>query len=305
VIPVSLWLDNRNRLFVSKLACVVRGGATALLVFAWLFPVKAQVPGAPPGQMGQGIPNQTQLGNSGGGMTDQLVFGTFGHEVMREEDSAYRAFLKEREPAKKIKLGNDFLQRYPKSPLAEQVDVGMMNIYRAQQDWKNTYLWADHALALEPDDVDVLTTIGWTIPHVYTPDDADADQELDKAEKYSKRAIEVLAKMPKPPQMSNEDFVAAKTKRSFQAHSALGLVYFRRDDYENSANELQQATHGNPGQDQTDLFVLGLDLENLKRYDEAAGQFAACGQISGTLAEQCKQNASEMKDLADAPKSSR
>ena len=293
-----------NHSFVSKPGDALCAAVFSFFLLAPVFPAKAQMPGSPPGQMGTGIPNQTGVG-AGGAMTDQLAYGTFGHEVMREEDSAYQAFLKERDPAKRIKLGNDFLQRYPKSTLAEQVDVGMMNIYRAQQDWKNTYLWADHALALQPDDVDVLTTVGWTIPHVYTPDDPDADQELDKAEKYSKHAIEVLLNLPKPPKMSNEDFTAAKAKRSCQAHSALGLVDFRRDDYENSAKELQQATQGNPAPDPTDLFVLGIDLQNLKRYDEAAAQFTACGQIAGTLQSQCQQNAGKMKVLADATKSNK
>ncbi len=57
----------------------------------------------------------------------------------REQDDRYRHFFKARESAKKIRLGNDFLKRYPKSPLAEQVDAGLMNVYRAQQDWKDTY----------------------------------------------------------------------------------------------------------------------------------------------------------------------
>jgi tetratricopeptide (TPR) repeat protein len=279
-----------NRLL--RVSCVA-----GLTVFVLLVPASAQGPGTS-GQVGTGVPNQTGIG-MGGTMTDQLVYGTIGHDIAREENSAYQAFLKEQDPAKKIRLGNDFVHRYPKSVLAEPVDVGMMNTYRAERDWKNAYLWADNALALQPDDVDVLTTVGWTIPHVYSPQDPDADQELDKAEKYSKHALEVLAKIPRPAKMSEQDFVAARAKRSFQAHSSLGLVYFRRDDYENSAKELEQATSGNPVQDQTDLFVLGVDLQNLKRYGEAEASFTKCAQITGPLQDQCKQNASSVRALAN------
>jgi tetratricopeptide (TPR) repeat protein len=251
---------------------------------------------------GQGIGNQTQLGTMGGGMTDQLTIGTIGAQEAKEQDTAYKAFLKEQSPAKKIQLGNDFLQRYPKSSFVERVDFGLMETYRAQQDWKDTYRLADSALALQPDDVDVLTTVGWTIPHVYNPSDADADQQLSKAEAYAKHAIDVLAKMPKPPDMTDEQFAASKAKRTFQAHSALGLVYFRRDDYDNSAKELALATNGNPTPDPTDLFVLGADLQNLSRFGDAADAYDKCSQIASSLQNQCKQNADATKRQAEVSK---
>ena len=220
----------------------------------------------------------------------------------KNEIAAFQVFSKEQMPNKKIKLGDAFLEKYPKSPLVERVDAGMMNAYRAQQDWKDTYLFADHALALKPDDVDVLATVAWTIPHVYSPDDPDADQELKKSEEYARHALEVLATMHKPADMSEAQFADSKTRRSFQLHSALGLVYFRREDYANSANELEQATKGNATPDPTDLYVLGVDLQNLKRYSEAAEAFRGCGQIAGALQDPCKENADSTKALAALPK---
>ena len=142
----------------------------------------------------------------------------------------------------------------------------------------------------------------WTSPHVYNPSDPDADQELNKAETYAKHAIDVLAKLPKPPDMNDAQFAASKAKRTIQAHSALGLVYFRRDDYENSAKELGQSTKDNPTPDPTDLFVLGADFQNLSRFSEAADAFGACSQIAGSLQNQCKQNADATKRQADVSK---
>lgn len=251
------------------------------------------------GGAGQGVPNQTQIGQSGGTMNDQLQYGTMGHQVEREQNAAYDAFFKEQVPAKKIQLGNSFLQKYPKSPLVERVDFGLMNAYRAEQDWKNTFRFADSALALNPDDVDVLATMSWTIPHVYNPGDPGADRELNKAETCAKHAIEVLAKLHKPPDLTEEQFAAAIAKRNFQAHSALGLVYFRRQDFDNSAKELQQSTKDNPTPDATDLFVLGVDLQNLSRNSEAAEAFGQCAQVAGALQNRCKQGADAMKAKAD------
>jgi len=251
-------------------------------------------------QMGGNNPTMMQNSNS---MDQRLYVGTVDVQADREQGSAYENFLKEKDLAKKIRMGNSFLEKYPKSPLAERVDVGMMDVYRAQQDWKDVYRWADNALTLQPDDVDVLTTVGWTIPHVYSPNDPDADLELTKAETYAKHALDVLAKMPKPPDLTDAQFEAAKAKRIFQAHSALGLVYFRREDYADSAKELELSTKGNPVQDATDLFVLGVDLQNLNRYGEAETAFGGCSQIAGPLQNQCQQSAVTAKAQAMQSKS--
>jgi len=212
-----------------------------------------------------------------------------------QEVNAYKAFYRANEPAKKIELGNSFLQKYPKSALDEPVEVGLLNVYYEKQDWKDVYATADSALALKPDDLYVLTTVGWAIPHFYHPDDADADQLLDKAETYSKHAIEVIPAMPKPSYMSDAQFVAMKTQSALQAHSALGLVYFRREDYEDSAKEMQQSTPSTATPDPTDLYVLGVDLENLKRFADAADAYSRCGQMPGPLQDRCKQSADEAK----------
>jgi len=217
----------------------------------------------------------------------------------QKERSAYEAFYKEnQEPAKKIELGKAFLQKYPKSVLAEAVDAGLVNAYIAQHDWSDLYATADNALALKPDDVDVLTTVGWVIPHEYHPDDPGADTLLGKAETYERHALDVMTTMPKPSHISDAQFAALKTQKTLQAHSALGLVYFRRDDYDASAKELQQATKDNPSADQTDLYVLGIDQQNLKRYADAEDAYNRCAQISGGLADRCKQGADGARKLA-------
>jgi tetratricopeptide (TPR) repeat protein len=212
--------------------------------------------------------------------------------IDRKEEDAFKAFYNQKDELdKKIQLGQAFLQRYPKSPLAEVVDARLVDAYVDKRDWKNVYASADSALALKPDDVDVLTTLGWVIPHVYQADDPNASAELDKAERCEKRAMDVMATMPKPSGLSDAEFAAVKGQKSAQAHSALGLVYFRRQDYANSAKELEAVMQGNPNADASDLYVFGLDLQKLQRYQEAADAFNRCAQPGSALADICKRNA--------------
>jgi tetratricopeptide (TPR) repeat protein len=227
-----------------------------------------------------------------------------GVKIDPKEQAAYDAFyhVNSENLDKKIQLGDAFLAKYPSSVFDEAVDAGLVTAYFQKQDWKNFYSAADKALALKPDDVDVLATEGWVIPHFYNPHDDNADEQLDKAETLEKHAIEVLATMPKPASLSDAQFAASKAQKAMQAHSALGLVYFRREDYAHSAAELQQAIEGNASPDQTDLYVLGIDDQNLNRFREAADIFARCAQALGNLTDRCKESAEGAKPQAAQPK---
>jgi len=249
-----------------------------------------------PGNMGEVDGAQTQLHD----LTDVQRQSS----QIPEAEAAYKEFYKAVEPAKKIQLGNEFLKKYPSYYLDEPVNVGLLNAYYANQDWKNVYAAADRALTLDPDNIYVLTTVGWLIPHVYQPDDPDAGKLLDTAEQYSKLAITLIPKMEKPPHTNADQFAAMKAESAMRAHSALGLVYFRRGDFDNSIKELQQSTPSTATPDATDLYVLGVDFQNLHRFAEAADAYGRCGQIVGPMQAPCKQDADAAKgDAADAAKS--
>ena len=272
----------------------------AAAILASVSAAPAQMPGTPTPTSG-GVTNETTMG-AGGGLGDSLSYGTVGDEQQREQFAAFQSFSKEANPTKRIEKGREFLRKYPKSSFEEQVDASLVDTYRTQADWNDEYHYADLALMLNPNDVDVLATVSWTIPHIFDPKAPNASEQLDKAERYSKHALEVLATLPKPAIMSDAQFTAAKAKRTYQLHSALGLVYFRRNDYDNSEKELVQATKDNPAPDQTDLYVLGLDRVHLSRFAEAADAFHACAAMAGTFHDPCANNAAVAENQAAAAK---
>ena len=114
----------------------------------------------------------------------------------------------------KIKLGNSFLVNYPTSNHKEAVYNQLLHAYYAKQDWDNFYSTGDKVLAMDPDDVDALTIIGWVIPHVFHSTDPDAQLKLAKAETYEKHAIDVLSTMPKPAALTDDQFAETKAAGS-------------------------------------------------------------------------------------------
>lgn len=197
-----------------------------------------------------------------------------------------------------IQLGQKFLAAYPSSKYSEVVNARLTQDYYVKNDWKNFYVCADKTLLLNPDDLDVLVLVGWVIPRSYDPSSADSNRQLDRAEGYDRRALQLLQTVQKPAGVTDEQFSATKAMYLSQAHSGLGLVFFRRQNYADSATELQQAILGIPSPDPADYYVSGVDFQQLKRFEEAADAFQKCGQIAGALQDRCKQLSEQSKKLA-------
>jgi tetratricopeptide (TPR) repeat protein len=221
-------------------------------------------------------------------------------KVDPEEEAAYKAFydLKSDSLDQVIKSGEQFVQKYPTSLHTEGVYAKLAQAYFNAQNYDKMQAAADKALNLNPDDVNVLVLIGWFIPHNYNPEDLGAENRLDKAEKYETHALAVLASLSKPAGITDEQFETTKTALTSQAHSGLGLIYFRRQQYDNSVKELQQATQIGTSPDPVDYYVMGVELKQLNRLADAADAFQKCGNIAGGLQGRCKQMADESKKNA-------
>jgi tetratricopeptide (TPR) repeat protein len=219
-----------------------------------------------------------------------------------EEEKAYKTFydVAVTDPDKEIEVGVPFVEKYAKSRYAEQVYARLTQAYYNKQNLNKMYEYGDKALALDPNDVTVLTLIGWVLPHDASAPDFEA--RLKKAETFEKRALEKLATMQAPAGMTDEQFAKAKAQLVAQAHSGLGLVYFRQNKTAEAASELKLATEGNPSADPTDYYVMGLQLEKLDRESEAADAFQKCAASPNSLQSRCKQNSEDARKKATAQK---
>lgn len=271
----------------------------ALAVVLALAPVSS-------GQQGSGSGQQPQQDQSAKPTTPALPPTDKATKMQPEaqkvdpvEEAAYKTFsdTKQEDVDAEIPLGQQFLQKYPKSKYAGPVYSRLVRAYFAKQDWDDFYASADKAVALNPDDFATLVLVGWVIPHSYDPKDLEADRKIAKAEMYEKHAIELMPALQKPLGMTDAQFAALKASAEMEAHSGLGLVYFRRQDYADSIAELQKATAAETP-DPTDLLVMGMDFQQLKRFTEAVDAFQKCGATQSALQNRCKQLSEQAKKLA-------
>lgn len=225
--------------------------------------------------------NQTQ---------DQLAEKSLGDPKAYE---AYSKFEKTTDLNKKIKLGNQFINKYPNEGHVEMVYEELAEAYFAKHDLTNFYSAADQGIARFPNEPGLLAVTGTTMARAYTHGDPDAEKKLEKAEGYDKRAIELLKTYKRPVTMTQQQFDAYFRQISTTAHSGLGLIYFRKSQFEDSVKELQQASEGTSAPDATDLLVLGADYQNMNQFKDAADAFSHCAEIAGPMQAGCKQLADQ------------
>jgi tetratricopeptide (TPR) repeat protein len=218
------------------------------------------------------------------------------------EEKAFKEIstLKPGDTDKIISLGEQFLEKYPTSKYVEPVEALLSMAYYDKKDYPKMYAVSDKALLLNPDEVKVLVVVGWVIPHFYDPNDLDSERRMAKAEQYEKHALELLPTLPKPDGVTDADFEKSKAEAESQAHSGLGLIYFRRQQFAEAVPEFQLSIKLAVQPDPVDLFILGTSLNQLKRFGEAADAFQKCVLIPSGVQDRCKQGLDQAKKQAAA-----
>ncbi len=220
--------------------------------------------------------------------------------VNKEEEDAYKAFYETKDDALKAKLGEEFQEKFPTSRYRETVFATLSNAYQNLGQDDKMFGAGEKTLAMNPDNVAALVTMTKAMARKTNPDALDAQQKFDKVEKYGKRALEILATLPKPEGMTEENFAVVKGDALADVHGGLGLVYLRRQRIADSISELDQATKLSKNPDPVDFYLLGIVLQATKRYDESVAAYGSCAEATSQLQETCKQKQAEAKKQAAA-----
>jgi tetratricopeptide (TPR) repeat protein len=216
------------------------------------------------------------------------------------EESAFRSFqaVSPEDPKKRIELGEAFLKKYPASQYQPPIYSALTAAYLQTNQVQKMEEAGEKDLELNPKDVHVLAMLGQTLPRTITPSTPEPDKRLDKAEQYSKRAIEGALAMKKSEGLTSEEFERDKNRTLAIAHSGLGLVNLRRGNYTGAIEELEQSVKLDPKADPVNYYVLGVAHHNASHFREAAAAFSKCAEFQGAMQAMCKDNAG--KDANEA-----
>src|ERR1700688_1923857 len=217
--------------------------------------------------------------------------------VNAEEDAAIKAFRSAplTDMAKKDQLGEEFLQKYPQSHYRSEVYALLVRGYLSLGQVDKMETAGDKEIELNPADAQTLAIVGSTLPRVMNATTPEPQKRLDKAEQYSKRALEVLPTLVKPDELSDADFLKAKDQTSALAYSGLGLVAFRRQRFAEAIPNFEQAVKLDLVPDPVNFYLLGIANEKTSHFDDAVNEFTKSAAVPAGLQATCKASADEAK----------
>jgi len=220
--------------------------------------------------------------------------------VNAEEDAAIQAFraVPTTDMAKKDQLGEEFLQKYPQSRYRPEVYSLLVRGYLSLNQIDKMETIGDKEIELNPNDAQTLAIMGSTLPRVMSASTPDPQKRLDKAEQYSKKALEVLPTLVKPAELSDADFLKAKDQTSALAYSGLGIVAVRRSKFAEAIPNFEQAVKLDPVPDPVNFYLLGISNEKTSHFEDAVNAFTKCAAVPGGLQTTCKTGAEEAKKMA-------
>lgn len=258
--------------------------------------------GSQSSQSGQGGQSQPPAQSSDKSKTPDvtpLTLDSAPPPVNAEEDAAFKAFqaVPMSEVKQKIQVGEAFLQKYPETRYKSAVYAPLAFACLQDGQVQKMQEYGEKEIALVPTDVSTLALLGQTLPrsiHSGTSQ-TDAAQLLAKAEQYSKKAIEITPTIPKPENMTDEAFTAAKNQNLAMAHSGLGLVYIRRGKTAEAITELDESVKIDPNPDPVNYYLLGMANKGTSHFDDAITAFNKCAAITGPMQTTCKNQADETK----------
>ena len=231
--------------------------------------------------------------------TTPLSLDSAAPPVNAEEDAAMKAFrdMPPTEVDKKDQAGEAFLQKYPQSRYRAEVYSLLVRGYFVQGQVDKLEAAGDKELELQPNDAQTLAIVGSVLPRAMSSSTPNPQQRLDKAEQFSKKALELLPTLQKPADLSDENFMKAKDQTSAMAYSGLGLVAFRRKKFAEAIPNFEQAVKLDPTPDPVNLYLLGVSNQQTSHYDDAVAAFNKCAAIPGGMQGTCKTSAEEAKKL--------
>jgi tetratricopeptide (TPR) repeat protein len=238
---------------------------------------------------------------------DELLRPNAKVKVNKAEEAAYKEFLASQngDPTARIQLGEGFAVKFPASHYLPGVYGVLTSSYFATGNTEKMFTAGSRAIRLDPQNADVLSLLAMAISRRVKPTTPDAVAQLQTAETYAHRAIEIIPAMTKPETVDDASFEKAKNDKLALAHSGLGLIDINHQKYEDARTELTQAVQLASSPDPVDYYLLGNADAQASYLNGAISAYDKCA-ASGPLAAQCKSREEAMKkEMASGTKLSR
>lgn len=156
----------------------------------------------------------------------------------QKEAEAVMAIMNAQDPDARIAAAENLIAKFADT---EYKAVALqLAAFSAQQknDHEKMILYAERTLEADPQNYSAMLMMASGLAQKTREFDLDKEEKLTKADKFAKSAIDLIAKAEKPnPQVTDEQWTAAKKDYEAQAHEALAMAAVVRKKYDVAISE--------------------------------------------------------------------
>jgi tetratricopeptide (TPR) repeat protein len=232
-------------------------------------------------------------------------------EVPREQAQAFEVIKAEFDPDKAIALGEDFIKKYPDSPLLPFVCYFTANGYQQKGDVEKVVECTGKGLKLKPDNLACLIMRVGTLPQPQYLNNhpADRDKILQEAETDANRALQLVLQIPKQPTEADAAYQKRLNDITSQIHGSLGMVHLElaadsltgpeKSELGKAEQEFKTAVTSTDRPYPGDYFYMGEAYKLDGKLDDAIEAYTKAGQAGqGTMIKAyADQQVEKMKKL--------
>jgi tetratricopeptide (TPR) repeat protein len=188
----------------------------------------------------------------------------------QKEVEAIQAIFAAQDPDSRIKLAEELITKFADTEFKALALQIIAMSYQQKNDVEKMILYSERVLEAEPKNYSAMLMIAGAIAQRTREHDLDREEKLGQAEKYARDAMEILKTAPKPrPDITDEQWQAAKKDFNAQAHEALGMAAMARKKYDVAITELKASVEEASQPDPATMVRLGAVYNMTGKPDEA------------------------------------
>jgi tetratricopeptide (TPR) repeat protein len=188
----------------------------------------------------------------------------------QKEVEALQVMFSAQDPDARIKAAENLLSKFADTEFKSIALYLEAVSYEQKNDFEKMVIFAELTLKADPKNYASMLMLAGGIAKRARENDLDLNEKLAQVDTYAKSALEALQDAQKPnPQVTDEQWAAAKKDYVAQAHEAFGLAAMLRKKHDVAIAEFKQAVEGAATPDPATMVRLGQAYNAAGKHDDA------------------------------------
>lgn len=167
-----------------------------------------------------------------------------------EETKAIQAVMQAQQPDARIKAVEELVAKFADTEFKSWAYGAAAEAAAAKRDNAKATFYYEQSLKADAKNYNAMLMLAGLMAQSTREFDLDKEEKLSKAEKYVKTAMDIIPTAPKPnPQVTDEQWEAAKKEDLAQAHVDLGMIASVRKKFDVAVTEYKSAVEASGGKD--------------------------------------------------------